>query len=118
MRSPGATEKLLAARPLVSMHSVLKTTSRVHNGSFITEAMALECSGPFRSVFACERWLAQVVGQCDGAKTWREHFESARTGSMIPETVTAEEFAGLLASLVRAGLVNFQTPGGAPGFQH
>jgi hypothetical protein len=118
VRSPGAAEKLLASRPLVSPHSALKTTSRVHNGSFTTEAMALECSGPFRSVFACEWWLARVVGQCDGAKTWREHFESARTGSMIPETVTAEEFAGLLASLVRAGLVNFQTPGGAPGFQH
>jgi len=54
-------------------------------------------------------WLPQMISRCDGVKTWLDHSEWARSWGMIPQTVTAEEFADLLASLVRAGMLTCQS---------
>ena len=65
--------------------------------------MAFECGEPFRTVLACEGWMAPVVSRCDGAKIWRELFAGAKSAAAIPD-----EFTGRLAALVRSGVLTCQ----------
>lgn len=104
-RSPGAEEALMAARPAVSPYCRLKTTSRLQEGGFLSESMTLESAGPLRSVVPCEEWLSRIVARCDSMMPWREHFERARSEGLIVESADPAWFAGLLASLVRDGIL-------------
>lgn len=104
-----SVERLLDSRPKASAQCVFRTASRIHQGQFVIESMALETAGPFRSAMNCEWWLAQVLARCDGAQSWRELYQWVRQGDLIPETVTAAEFAGLLGVLVRNGLVECES---------
>jgi hypothetical protein len=70
--------------------------------------MAFECGEPFRTVLACEGWMAPVVSRCDGAKIWRELFAGAKSAAAIPDAITAGEFTGRLAALVRSGVLTCQ----------
>ncbi len=112
---PGATERLMASRPAVAPQCLLKTLGRARQGRFAAEQLTLECAGPFRSSFSCEDWLAQIVGRCDGVQTWREHFDWAQNGGLMPYFLSDGECTRLLASLVRQSLLTCRTADVASG---
>ncbi|HYW45952.1 MAG TPA: class I SAM-dependent methyltransferase [Bryobacteraceae bacterium] len=98
-------EMLLNCRPSLAPDCSLHTVSRMREGRFHMEEFMLKSQSPFRSSFRCEGWVTQVLSECDGIRTWREHFERARSGGLIPEGIPAKEFAGLLSLLVSLAIL-------------
>jgi SAM-dependent methyltransferase len=103
--SPGHVEKLLSIRPNVSPDLTLRVVRRLHDGGFREEEFRLEIPGPFRTSFRCAEWLIRVLPDCRGVKTWQEHFDSAKSGGLIDEDVSADDFARLLGQLVASGVL-------------
>jgi SAM-dependent methyltransferase len=103
--APGGIEKLLDARPTISPFCELRIVHRVHEGRFAGEEFTLRSTKPFESSVRCSGWLAQIVSECDGVKTWREHFSTVQeAGAAAPEE-TAEDFALVLRTFVSAGVL-------------
>ena len=96
---------LLNCRPSVAPDCSLHTVSRLRDGLFHMEEFVLKSQSPFRSSFRCEGWVTEILSECDGIRTWREHFERARSGGLISEGIPAKEFAGLLSLLVSLGIL-------------
>jgi SAM-dependent methyltransferase len=105
VRAPGGVEMLLASRPAISPECTMKVLHRVHDGRFAAEQFILETARPFDSTMQCEGWLANIVSECDGVETWRQHFEDAVAAGIIADGDTAEDFAQVLRPLVSAGLL-------------
>jgi SAM-dependent methyltransferase len=104
-RDPAACERLLELRPSLSPHAQLGVFHRVTNGRFAAEAFSLRSDGPFETELVPQSWLAQIVSQCDGRTTWREHLENAKAAGMVDPATTPQEFLGLLEHLVANGLL-------------
>ena len=94
---------LLGCRPLGRPENELLVVHRLRDGAFRREEFRLEIPGPFRLSLRCEDWLSQVIPDCDGVRTWREHFERARRDNIIRDDVPVEEFAKGLGVLVAVG---------------
>jgi len=98
-------EMLLNSRPVAAPDCSLHTVSRMRDGRFHMEEFVLKSETPFRSSFRCEGWVTQVISECDGVRTWREHFGRARSAGLISQGIPAKEFAGLLSLLVSLGIL-------------
>jgi hypothetical protein len=71
----------------------------------VPEVFSLRCNRPFEAECVLEPWLAQIAAQCDGQTSWREHFERAKSGGLLPQTTAAGEFLAVLEPLVSNGLL-------------
>lgn len=111
-RQPGFLEALLAARPLLAPACELVATHRLERGVAVSEEFSLNADGPIRGICRCPGWLVRMLMQCDGGKTAGEHFEALRAAGGIPPDGDPQQFAGMLAGLVAAGMlsVNLQPP--------
>jgi hypothetical protein len=49
--------------------------------------------------------LAQIVSQCDGVTTWREHFAAAQESGIVDSGGTVEDFAQVLRPLMSTGIL-------------
>jgi SAM-dependent methyltransferase len=105
VRAPGGIEMLLESRPAISPFCELRIVHRVREGRFAGEGFTLESAQPFDSTVQCQGWLAQIVSECDGVKTWREHYAGAQEAGIVAPGDTAEDFAQVLRSLVSAGIL-------------
>ncbi|MEO8595152.1 MAG: methyltransferase [Candidatus Solibacter sp.] len=103
--APHGIEMLFECRPSISPHCLLKTIHRVHEGRFMSGECLLEANHVFDSTLPCPGWVAQVVSECDGVKTWREHFVAARESGLIDSAEPPEEFANGLRNLVAGGIL-------------
>ena len=95
----------MSSRPEVSPDLSLRVVRRLHEGRFREEEFRLEIPGPFRTSFRCAEWLIRILPDCRGAKSWREHFDSAKSGGLIEADVAPEDFARLLGQLVASGVL-------------
>ena len=100
-----STEMLLNARPSLTPDCSLHSVSRMRDGRFQMEEFVLKSQRPFHSTFRSEGWVTQVLSECDGMRTWREHFDRAKGAGLISERIPAKEFAGLLSLLVSLGIL-------------
>jgi len=108
---------LLESRPVGDPRNELLVAYRLRDGQFRQQEVRLEIPGPFRLTLRCEDWLSKLIPDCDGVKTWHEHFERAKHDSIIREDVPIEEFAkglGVLVSLGALKLPDWQPHSGAP----
>jgi SAM-dependent methyltransferase len=96
-------EMLLACRPLARPENELQVIHRLRNGAFQAEEFRLEIPGPFVLSLRCEDWLTLLIPDCDGVRTWRDHFERAKQNGIIRQDVPIEEFARGLGVLVALG---------------
>ena len=99
------TEELLEMRPMLSPHAELAVTHRVRDGHLVPAAFSLESERPFEAECRLQPWLAQIVAQCDGHKTWRQHFQDAKNSGAIPVDTPPREFLEALEPLVTSALV-------------
>jgi SAM-dependent methyltransferase len=107
-RQPGVSGFLLDAHPYVSPGAELHVLHRLQEGRFAPAVFAIESKLPFISELRCGNWLVSVISECDGARTWREHFDRAlREGIVGPET-TGEEFGEVLGMLVGQGILRLR----------
>jgi methylase of polypeptide subunit release factors len=104
-RDPAARAGLMAMAPVLSPRAEMAVLHRVREGALAPEAFTLRAAGPFEAECVLEGWLAQIVARCDGATTWREHFETAKADGMLLPATPVEEFIGLLEPLVTNGLL-------------
>ncbi|HTS24731.1 MAG TPA: class I SAM-dependent methyltransferase [Bryobacteraceae bacterium] len=102
-------EMLLECRPVGRPENELLVVHRLREGGFRREEFRLEIPGPFVLSLRCEDWLAQLIPDCDGKRTWRELFEHARQNQIIRQDVPIEEFARGLGVLVALGALNLAT---------
>jgi SAM-dependent methyltransferase len=104
-KEPAALTLLLDSRPAIAPGTELHVLHRLNEGRFAPEAFGIETKEPFTTDVRCSRWLISVISACDGARTWREHFEQAKTGGLVSQETTPEEFAALLGTLVSQGVL-------------
>ena len=83
VRAPGGLAMLLESRPTISPFCELHIVHRVREGRFAGEEFTLEAAQPFDARVRCHGWLAQIVSQCDGVMTWRDHFASAQEAGIV-----------------------------------
>ena len=83
VRAPGGIAMLLESRPTISPFCELHIVHRVREGRFAGEEFTLETAQPFDARVRCHGWLAQIVSQCDGVMTWREHFAWAQEAGIV-----------------------------------
>jgi SAM-dependent methyltransferase len=108
-RDPAFTAFLLDSHPYISPGTELHVLHRLEEGRFVPGAFAVESKLPFVSELRCGKWLAGVISQCDGVRTWRDHFEEAQRDGLIDSAeASAEEFAGLLGMLVGQGILRLR----------
>ena len=100
---PDHVEMLLDCRPLGRPENELLVVHRLRDGAFRRAEFRLEIPGPFLLNLRCEDWLTQIIPECDGVRTWREHFERAKRDNLIRDDVPIEEFAKGLGVLVAVG---------------
>jgi SAM-dependent methyltransferase len=105
VRAKDAVTMLLECRPTISPFCELHIVHRVTDGRFAGEEYTLEAKRPFEGKVRCHGWLAQIVAQCDGVKTWRDHFAWAQEAGIAGSGDTAEEFAQVLRPLMSMGLL-------------
>ena len=111
---PDHVEMLLDSRPVGDPQNELLVAYRLRDGQFQQQEFRLEIPGPFRLSLRCEDWLPKIIPGCDGVKTWRELFESAKRDGFIREDVPIEEFARGLGVLVSLGALKLPIATGFP----
>lgn len=104
----GGPAYLLDARPVASRHSTLHIAHRFENGDFTACDFNLSTEHPFEMECNVRPWTAVMIANCDGKRTGRELYEFCRRQNMIHETVSANEFAGLLHALVSGGFLEIE----------
>ena len=110
---PDHVEMLLECRPVARPENELLVVHRLRDGAFRREEFRLEIPGPFLLSLRCEDWLTELIPDCDGVRTWREHFERAKQDNIIREDVPVEEFARGLGVLVALGALGLEKVEGA-----
>jgi len=96
---------LMESRPMVAPELALRVVRRLHDDRFREEEFRLEIPGPFHTSFRCAEWLIRILPDCQGTKTWRQHFEDAKSADLIEEDVSPDDFARLLGQLVASGVL-------------
>jgi methylase of polypeptide subunit release factors len=102
---PAALERILNMRPLLSPDGELGVFHRVREGRFVPEVFSMRCNRPFDSECIVEPWLAQIIAQCDGQRTWRDLLENAKSAGVLDPATSPQEFVQLLEPLVANGLL-------------
>ena len=105
VRAPDGLAMLLESRPTISPYCELHIVHRVRDGQFAGEEFTLETAQPFDARVRCHGWLAQIVSQCNGVTTWREHFASAQQTGVAAPGDTVEDFAQVLRPLMSTGIL-------------
>jgi SAM-dependent methyltransferase len=109
---------LMGTHPTLAPDAELHVLHRLHEGRFTPQAFALESSSPYNSEVRCPAWMVNVISECNGLQTWKEHFERALREGLIDSETPAQEFAGVLAALAGQGILRLPEhplPPPAPG---
>jgi methylase of polypeptide subunit release factors len=105
LHDPEQTESLLDSRPSVAPDCEVHVVSRLHQGRFRMEDFSFKTRRPLESSFRCDRWLTQLVSECDGVRTWREHISRAQAAGHVPQGIPIKESIVVLGLLVTAGIL-------------
>lgn len=104
-RNPARLDWWLGLRPSIAPESRMMVVHDVADGRFQPQAVALQCPSPFETECHVEPWVGSVVSECDGQRTFREHFENAKRSGLVPVDASAEQFAGPFTTLISAGIL-------------
>jgi carbamoyltransferase len=104
-RQPGATDFLFDLHPEVAPGVELHVLHRHKDGRFSAEMFGLESKQPFTCDLRCAPWTIALISECNGATSWREHFERALKENLVSSETTPDEFAGLLEMLVSQSIL-------------
>jgi methylase of polypeptide subunit release factors len=102
---PGAMAGLLEARPRPSARTRLRVIHDMDAPTWRPVEFTLGTESPFISRAECPEWGAVLLTQCDGERTFRDHFEDLKAAGVFPEEADEEEFLELARSLIGAGFV-------------
>jgi SAM-dependent methyltransferase len=103
--SPEGPEMLWKTRPKLGAHCELHVAHRVRGGRLMAEEFVLQTNGPFVSKGKTPAWVAQLVTQCDGSKSWGERFGNLQAEGRVPAGLTREDFVNILSVLVSTGVL-------------
>ncbi len=100
-----AFPQILDSRPVLSRRAGLGVFHNVQEGRFVPQVFSMRCSGPFDSECIVEPWLAKVISQCNGQRSWGELLQQAKAAGSLDPATSTEEFVQLLEPLVANGLL-------------
>jgi methylase of polypeptide subunit release factors len=107
LRSSGGASRVLDLAPTLSPDLRLDVQHRLDGGTLKPFTYFLENGGtPFRARFATAPWLAAMLSEADGKRSFRDLFQSARTRGWIPEDFGDNKIEALTCSLVERGIVD------------
>lgn len=101
----GNAGHLLGARPLASPRVRLQVSHVLENGAWVAEECRLATESPFALEAKCPPWIATVLGDADGRRTTREHFEKLKQLGLVSADAVEEEFAKLVRALIAGGFL-------------
>jgi methylase of polypeptide subunit release factors len=99
---------LLDAKPKPSGRTRLRVIHDMEAQTWRPVEFTLGTESPFVSRAECPEWGAALLTQCDGERTFRDHFEALKAAGAFPEEADEEEFLELARSLVGAGFVEVE----------
>jgi hypothetical protein len=111
---PNASEFLMGIRARLEAHAELIVKHRVQAGRLLPAEFELTGGGAFLSKGKMPAWIAQIIAECDGSRTWSEEFDRFCTNNPTSTDVRLEDFAHILAVLVSTGV--FEIPEEIFGF--
>ena len=108
LKMPGATERILQAKPLATPGIEILVRHILRDGEISQASFTLTIEQPFAMDCKAQPWMAALLPLCDGKTTVAELFETAKqNGWIVPET-PAEEFCRLLATLISGGFLQVE----------
>jgi SAM-dependent methyltransferase len=96
------TDKLLESKPRARAGVKLQVEHSFKDGAWQQETFRLESNYPFHAVIQAEPWTANLLPLADGTQTVRQLQEH-----VLGDSVPAQDFARAIASMVSAGLLEF-----------
>jgi SAM-dependent methyltransferase len=116
MQMPGATQRLLQARPNATSGIELLVRHVLKNGEFSQESFTLTLEQPFAMDCKVQPWMAALLPLCDGKTSVANLFETAKQNGWIISETPPEEFCRLLTTLISGGFLQteeFRLPAAA-----
>jgi methylase of polypeptide subunit release factors len=104
---------LLAARPRLARAARLRVSHVPHDGGWAAEQCVLTLETPFPRTLQTQPSIAALLDACAGKHTAHELFVSYRDAGKLPDDVTEDMFAAVLAQLVRDGFLELVPDGDA-----
>jgi methylase of polypeptide subunit release factors len=100
--------RLLEAKPTPSPRARLMVVHDMRDQTWTAAEFTLGTESPFVSKAVCPEWGAALLAQCDGRRSFREHFEALKAAGAFPADAPEEEFLELARSLIEAGFVEVE----------
>jgi len=104
--SPDGMAMLLASKPVLSPNCELVVLNRVREGRFNAEEFQTRTHSPFDNSAQIEGWVAELIAECDGTRSGREHFDRRVAQGVLPPEASLAEFAGVLRWLISNGILH------------
>ncbi len=105
---PSLPRRLLDSRPRASKNFELLVSHRLDNGEFVPTSFTLKTGEPFEFETRIQPWTAGLIGACDGTRTGRDLYDFCRERDLIRETVSPEDFTGLIRALITGGFLHVE----------
>jgi hypothetical protein len=99
---------LLDAKPKPSGRTRLRVIHDMEARTWRPVEFTLGTESPFVARAECPEWGAALLTQCDGERSFRDHFEALKAAGVFPEDADEEEFLELARSLIGAGFVEVE----------
>ncbi len=113
---PYFAQRLLDLPLTASEEAELTIRQRFEDGDLVATGIGLKTDYPFEAEFDVQPWTAHFLAHCGRPLAGHEIYELCRREGLVQEAVSAEQFAGLLETLVRNGFLEaegFKPPGAA-----
>jgi SAM-dependent methyltransferase len=108
LQTPGATERILQAKPLATSGIEILVRHILRDGEISQESFTLTLEHPFAMDCKVQPWMAALLPLCDGKTSVADLFETAKqNGWIVPET-PSEGFCRLLATLISGGFLQMK----------
>lgn len=99
---------ILDSRLHASRGADFEVLHRLTDEGWAPQSYELRINRPFQMTCKAEPWAAQLIAQCDGRQTGRQHYRQFQQVGWIPAAATEEEFSGAVAPLVSGGFIEVE----------
>ncbi len=105
----GQRSAIILDSPLYASHSAdFEVLHRLTDEGWAPQSYRLRIERPFETTCKAEPWAAQLIAQCDGRHTGRQHYRHFQQVGWIPAGATEDEFVDAVAPLVSGGFIEVE----------
>src|SRR5262249_17908456 len=109
--SGNLTEAVSRLSPRLSQYLQVRVTYTLQKGTLAPSGVLLESGKPFLSLMEVPLWVVPAIGWFNNCRTPGEVFQRNLEGSALPDGLTYEAFARMVADLIEDGYLEEDTFG-------